>query len=653
MKRTSLLLLVVAFAAVLVLTACRYEEPTLSTETGDAPPTEPPYAFATQTAVPRATATPATPPATPTATPRPTPPPATPQTPVATPLPVTEQLRINAEQFNYEIGAYGGDYTVATISEPLTFNLALANDASSSDLLSYVFEGLTETSWLTDRVEPALAKSWETSEDGLTWTFHLREDVRWHDGRQFTAADVEFTFNRIIYNEDIPTPDRSTFNFRYLDDDTGEWKEAPMTVVAIDEFTIVCVLPQPFAPFLRSMGTAIYPKHILEKHVKDGTFVDTWDIRTDPREVIGTGPFTIESYRPGEQIDLIRNDDYWLQDAAGNTLPYLDRIIHRIVPEIDAELNLFLAGLTDIHGVLGHEYEDLEPLQEPNNFTLHRRGPTFGTTFLALNMNTGIDPDTGDAYMDETKRYWFSNQQFRQAIAHVVDKDQIIVEAQDGFGYPQWAHISPAAGDFHNPGVRKYYYDVDQANEILDELGWTDTDGDGIREDDQGNPIAFDLRTNQGNNIRETVGSILLEGFQDIGLDVDYQAVDFGELVNQLTSTYDWDTIIIGLTGGSDPHGGMVIWHSGESLHLWNPNQDEPATEWEARVDELYIKASRELDRQKRIALYHEAQAITAENVPLIYTTLGERITAIRNVFGNTTATLYGLFDARYVYRTD
>ena len=113
------------------------------------------------------------------------------------------------------------------------------------------------------------------------------------------------------------------------------------------------------------------------------------------------------------------------------------------------------------------------------------------------------------------------------------------------------------------------------------------------------------------------------------------------------------EAILIGFTGGSDPHSGISFWHTGENLHLWYPNQPSPATEWEAEIDELYIMASRELDRDERIKRYHRTQEIAAENVPVIYTTLSERLSAIRNVFGNVTPTLYGLFDTRYLYRTD
>ena len=512
---------------------------------------------------------------------------------------------------------------------------------------------MTETSWLTNQVEPGLAESWERSEDGLTWTFRLRRDVRWHDGQPFTAHDVDFTFNRIIHNDDIPASSRSTFNFRYRDAASGQWRTAPMTVTALDDYTVECVLPVPFAPFLRSMGTPIYPKHILEPRVDDGAFVETWDVNTDPTEVIGTGPFTIERYVPDERVVFRRNPDYWLKDSAGNRLPYLDEIVQIIVPDFAAELARFRAGESDTHGVLGEEFGRLEPLQGAENFTIHERGPTFGTVFLTFNMNPGQNPETGEKYVRPERLEWFRNKQFRQAVAHVVDKDTIVAEVYHGRGFPQWSSVSPAAGDFHNPNVRRYQYNLNLANSILDGIGWRDTDGDGIREDHAGNAIAFTLVTNENNSQRVAVGRLIEQGMEDVGLQVDYRPLGWGDLVSRLSATYEWDAVIIGFTGGPDPHGNFGLWHSSGGFHLWHPNQAQPATDWEAEIDDLYVRASQELNHAKRVVLYHRAQAIAAENVPLIYTIQSERITAVRNVFGNTTATLYGLWDTRYLYRTD
>ncbi|MDE0207491.1 MAG: ABC transporter substrate-binding protein [Candidatus Tectomicrobia bacterium] len=558
---------------------------------------------------------------------------------------IADRLRANADAFQYIIGQPGGTLTVATASEPLTLNLALANDGYSSNVLGYLFEGLTEASWLTDEVEPVLAESWSHSEDGLEWTFYLRKDVIWHDGTPLTAHDVVFTFNDIIYNPDIQANARAAFNFRFPDEETGAWKTEPMTVTALDDHTVRCELPVPFAPFLRSMGTAIYPRHILQPYVDEGTFTEVWGIDSDPAEVIGTGPFTIVRYDPGERVVLQRNPGYWLSDDAGNPLPYLDAIVHAIVPDLETELASFKAGDSDVYSVPGEEFAELEALQAEGDFTIHRRGPGFNSEFLTFNMNPGA--------VSPAKLSWFENTRFRQAVAHSVDRRRIIDEVLNGLGYPQWSSVSPAAGAFHNPDVRRHEYDIAKANRLLDELGWVDTDGDGFREDESGNRVVFSLVTNTGNSVREEIGTVIQHGLTDIGVETDYMLIDFGDLVARLTATYDWDAVIIGFTGESDPYSGIGLWHSSEALHLWHPNQTEPATEWEAGIDDLYIRAGRELDEGERVKLYHRAQAIAAENLPLIYTAQAERLSAVRNVFGNLTPTLYGLWDIRYLYRTD
>ena len=138
--------------------------------------------------------------------------------------------------------------------------------------------------------------------------------------------------------------------------------------------------------------------------------------------------------------------------AFGNALPYLDSIVYHIVSDFDSELAMFKAGEADVHGVLGEEYESLKPLEADGNFTIHRRGPALGTTFLTFNMNPGTDAETGEPYVVAEKLAWFQNTQFRQAVAHSIDKDSSSSPTfLHGLGYPQWAAISPAAGDFHNP----------------------------------------------------------------------------------------------------------------------------------------------------------------------------------------------------------
>ena len=225
-------------------------------------------------------------------------------------------------------------------------------------VLGYLFEGLTETSWLTNEVEPALAESWEHSDDGLTWTFHLRKDVRWHDGQPFTAHDVDFTFNRITYNDDIPASARSSFNFRFSTRPPASGRSANDRHRAgrlhdpVRAPGALCAIP---AGHGRPHLPEAHPRAVRRRRY----LCFGWDIETDPAEIIGTGPFTIERYDPGERVVMRRNPNYWLKDAAGNSLPYLDSVTHVIVEDLDAELEKFLSGEADAHGVLGEEYADL------------------------------------------------------------------------------------------------------------------------------------------------------------------------------------------------------------------------------------------------------------------------------------------------------
>ncbi len=572
----------------------------------------------------------------------------------ATPLAqVVAQLRRNADDFTYAVGEHGGTLTFASIGEPLTFNREVARDSASGEILGYLFEGLTQISWLDDSVEPRLATSWEAFDGGSRWVFNLREDVTWHDGEPFTAHDVEFTFNQVIYNDDFHAASRAAFEFRFVDADTGQWQESNMTVTALDDHTVQFNLPVPLAPFLRQMGTAIYPRHILEPHVEAGTFTEAWGIDTDPGEIIGTGPFSIGEFTPGERIVLKRNPNYWLTDSDGAALPYLDEVRCVVVDDLEATAEAFREGQSDYLGLTAAQFLEFEPLQESGDFTINRRGPGFGSRIFGLNLNPGTNADTGEPFVDPTKLAWFSDLDFRRAVAHAVDRQAIIDDVDFGLGYVQWSSVSPAAGDFHNPAVRQYRYDPNTANAILDGLGWIDSDGDDIREDSDGNPISFTLVTNTGNSVRERVGLVVQQGLTDIGLDVAFELIEFPDLVDRLTTNYDWEAMIVGFSGSPDPHDGVTLWLSHETLHVWHPMQQTPATPWEAEVDRLYTLAGQELDRAARIDLYHQAQEIIAENLPLIYTSLPERLSAVRNTLANTTPTLYGQFDVRYLYRTD
>ncbi len=526
----------------------------------------------------------------------------------------------------------GGELILASVSDPKSFNPIVAKEVSTTAVTGLMFEGLTKTNGKTLEVEPNLAVSWDKDEEGRVWVFHLRHNIFWSDGEPFTADDVVFTFNRLIYNPDIPTSARDIF--------TIEGKK--LRVEKVDEWTVRVTLPVKFAPFLRSMGTAILPKHILEKSVNEGKFSYTWGLDSNPKDIVGMGPFKIEKYLPGERVVLTRNPYYWQKDSQGNRLPYLDKVIFVIVQNPDVALLQFQEGKLDFYSLRGEDYAVLKPQEKKGNFTVFNTGPAFGTNFLVFNQNTSVNHRTGKHYISEKKLGWFTNPKFRKAAAFAVDRQSIIDIVMNGLGFSQYSSMSPSAGYFYNPDVQKYEYNIKKAKALLKEIGIYDRDNNGLAEDGKGNRIEFNLFTNANSTVRIKIANIIRKDLERLGFKVNFVPLEFNQLVSKVDSTYDWDAVMIGLTGGIEPHFGSNVWKSSGHLHIWYPCQKKPATEWEAEIDSIFDRAVQELDRKKRKALYDKWQMIVSEKLPLIYTVLPANIFAVRNKFGNLDPTSYG-----------
>lgn len=531
-----------------------------------------------------------------------------------------------------KIDKYAGQLVLSTTSDPKSFNPIVAKETSTTAVTSLIFEGLTTTDGVTTEIKPNLARSWEVSEGGMVWTFHLREDVKWFDGQPFTSDDVVFTFNELIYNQDIPTSARDIF--------TIEGKT--LKVEKVDSFTVKFTLPCKFAPFLRSMGQEILPKHLLENVAKEGKFNYHWGLNSKPGEIVGTGPFKLQSYLVGERVVLERNPHYWKKDSDGSSLPYLNKVIFLIVQNQDVELLKFQEGELDYLGLRGQDYPILKPEEKEGNFTIYNTGPAFGENFLVFNQNKGVNPQTNKPYVDSVKLKWFTNVQFRQAVAYAIDKQSIIDIVMNGLGFPQYASMSPSSGFFYNSRVRRYEYNLNKAKDLLKEIGIYDRDKDGKAEDKEGNIIEFNLFTNSDATVRIRIANIIRSDLERIGFKVNFVPLAFNQLVSKLDSTYDWDAILIGLTGGIEPHFGSNVWQSGGHLHMWYPQQKQPATEWEGDINRIFNEGVQELDNAKRKIFYDRWQDIVVEQLPLIYTVLPANIFAVKNKFGNLKPTSYG-----------
>ncbi|NTV28927.1 MAG: ABC transporter substrate-binding protein [Candidatus Omnitrophica bacterium] len=527
---------------------------------------------------------------------------------------------------------YGGELVLATTSDPRSFNPILAKETSTTTILAPVFEGLTTTDAFDLRVKPNLAERWEVGPDGLVWTFHLRPGLAWSDGVPLTADDVIFTFNDLIFNDAVPNSARDIFTVG------GK----PVRVEKVDDTTVRFVLPSKFAPFLRSLGQEILPKHMLVEAVREGRFSFAWGIDTPVSRIVGTGPYRIARYLPGQKVVYEPNPYYWKKGENKDRLPYISRLTYLIVPNLDVELLKFMEGSIDAYSLRGMDYPLLKPKEQKDGFTIYDMGPDMGANFIVFNENPGKNPTSGKTFVEPYRLKWFQDVRFRRAVAYAVDRNRIIEIVKNGLGYPQYSPESPSVGFFYNAGVPKYDYDLARARALLAEAGFADRNRDGTLEDADGHPLEFNLLVNADNTERVDIAAIIRNDLESLGMKVNLQLVEFNTLVSRLTSSFDWEAIVLGLTGSIDPHFGQNVWLSSGQLHMWYPRQTSPATEWEKRLDELFSLGAQELDENRRKTYYDEYQKIVAEEVPMIYTALGARLTAVRNKFGNLKPAVYG-----------
>ncbi|MHC5728895.1 MAG: ABC transporter substrate-binding protein, partial [Nostoc sp.] len=272
------------------------------------------------------------------------------------------------------------------LSDPKTFNYPLSQE--SPNIFGLTYEGLTNQNPITGKIEPALAESWEISDDKLKIVFTLRDNLKWSDGQPLTVDDVLFSYNNIYLNEAIPTDVRDTLKI-------GEKRKFP-TVRKVDNRRVEFIVPEPFAPFLSSAtANAILPAHALEKSVKmkdnEGKpqFLTKWGVDTPPDQLIVNGPYKLERYDTSQRIIFRRNPYYWRKDAQGNPQPYIERIVWQIVESTDTSLLQFRSGGLDNVGVSPEYFSLLKAQEKQGNFKIYNGGPNSSLTFLFFNLNQG------------------------------------------------------------------------------------------------------------------------------------------------------------------------------------------------------------------------------------------------------------------------
>ncbi len=527
-------------------------------------------------------------------------------------------------------GKYGGTLVTSTIGEgPKTFNSWNSMDATSSQAADIMFDALVSTDPYTGEVYPKMAKSIKVLPDNKTYIIELRHGLKWSDGKPITADDVYFTWNTIIFGGFGNT---STRDAMYIGDELPK-------IEKIDKYTVRFTTPKPFSPFLRQLGVPIAPKHILEPVTKQGkrAFASFWSSNTKPSDFVTSGAFKLKEYVPAQRLVYERNPNYYMIDEKGQKLPYLDKYIILIVGDLNNELLKFKSGELDTVGLRGTNVSLFKEKEKFSDYKIYNLGPDTGTMYFAFNLNNRKN-DKGKFHVNPIKQKWFNDINFRHAVDYALDRENMVFNIASGVAAPLFTP-EPLSSIYLNEQVAKGHpQDINKAKELLKKSGFTWKKGKLYDKD--GNKVEFDLYTNAGNTERESIGVMVKQDLEELGMTVNFKPIEFNTLVSKLVNTNDFDAVIMGFTGSPlEPYGGKNVWYSNGTLHVFNmrktPEENKKLFDWERQLNSLFDRASLELDFDKRKALYEQYQQLIYDEKPIIYLYSPIRITAIRNKFGN------------------
>lgn len=414
-------------------------------------------------------------------------------------------LSLYAQQNQQDKAAcYGDTIAVGSIGEPITLMPILAADSASQQIVGLVFNGLVRYDKDINIIGD-LAERWEISDDGLEFTFYLRQGVKWQDGVLFRARDVLFTYQQLIAPQ-TKTP--------Y----SGDFKKVKEFSI-IDDYTIKINYAEPFAPALVSWGMPIMPAHLLDSEENFKKF---------SRQPIGTGPYRFVQWETGSRIVLEAYDDYW------EGRPYIDRYIYCIIPD---QSTLFLELRNR-----GLDYIGLTPLQyqrqtESEFFSRNFRKykyPSFGYTYIGWNLS---NPK-------------FKDKRVRQAINYAIDKEEIIKGVLLGLGKVCTGPFVPNSWAY-NPDVRPASYNPQKAEELLAAAGWNEKNKAGFLVKDN-QRFEFTLLTNQGNEGRRKCAEIIQQRLKQVGIKVNIKIVEWGCFLD-IIDKRRFEAVLLGWGLSRDP----------------------------------------------------------------------------------------------------
>ncbi|MBN8636986.1 MAG: hypothetical protein J0M07_16785 [Anaerolineae bacterium] len=516
-------------------------------------------------------------------------------------------------------GGQGGIIIEGNLSADVaTMNPIMSSDTASSRVIGFMFPGFIGADPAAAVLAPAqpnsLAESWEISEDGLTYTFTLRQDMTWSDGTPITSADILYSWEAIKAGAEglIDVPGS------YIIDPTGA--TGVLDVQAPDDYTVVVTMASPECTSLSYAASIVpAPSHVLPEDVS--TLGDS-EFNLNP--TVTRGPFTFGEFRPGEQVSLVNDPTY---PAVDTVLGYVapEGFIYRSVADQNVMVEQFLAGeLNVIDGPAVARRQDIR-----NSSATVYSYPGNAWDYLAMNLADPNNPqnafDEAGNPIDQGNHPIFGDVRVRQALARAIDVESIIDAAVFNEGERMTSFLIPASWAYADD-LAPIPFDPEAAAAMLDEAGWVDADNDpatprvaqGSMYAEDGAEFVFTLYTNEGNTRREAIGTLVQDQLAQIGVRVDFQTIDFNTLLDIMDSQ-TFDTIILGWRNGypDDPDATQLftavsdVIGAGSNFTSFN---NERFTELNAQA-----KSLPGCDPAERAAIYGEMQQIMQDELPYIW----------------------------------
>jgi peptide/nickel transport system substrate-binding protein len=469
----------------------------------------------------------------------------------------------------------GGHLVEGSISDIANLNPIFSNDTASNTVRDMIYDRLLSYDPAGNLIPNIATEVPKVDSDQVTYRFKLRNDVKWSDGQQFTADDVVFTFQLMF------DPKYKAVTSRYR----SQLEQYLASATAPDKSTVVFKTTSAYAPFLISFGTLpILPKHVWE--TLQPAAMNSSEMNQVP--TVGSGPFLPVKWDKGAQYQLKRNDTYFRGKAN------LDSFIFKVVPDAVQVANQLKTGEIDVGQPDASVWDSLASAQNMNRVSYV--SPSFA--YYIQNLDPAKTP----------KAAIFGDLQVRKALLTALDLTKVADKVYFGQAAPADSSVSSAQW-VHTTPKTQYHYSIRNAEQMLDAAGWV-KGADGIRAKG-GVRMEWELRTNSGNKVRETLITVLADQWKQIGANVATKAVQFPQLVTQLSQTREFEMILLGISEGLDPDT-TQLWHS---KSIGNGALNGMAYK-NPKVDDLLDQAVKTLDREKRKGLYQQIQGILMEDLP-------------------------------------